>query len=97
MKPDQEPDEKPERMRLLCSKCKRWVEANSVGPRYLFMDGCGVLPPPSPEAIKARAVSATFMQRHMVGCRSFVAAIYESDPDWAALDEINREDENNAV
>lgn len=98
VKPNQEPDEAPQRMRLVCSKCKRWVETSSDGPRYLFMQDCGVLPPPTPGAIKAGAVSASFMRRHMTGgCVSFVAAVYGSDPEWSSLDEANREDENNAV
>ena len=99
MTPEQEPDEKPERMRLLCSKCKRWVEASSEGPRYLYMHDCGVLPPPSTEVVKAARVSATFMQRHTShsGCGAFVGAIYESDPRWATLDEANREDDNHAA
>jgi hypothetical protein len=100
MTPEQESDEKPERMRLLCFKCKRWIEASSDGPRYLYMHDCGVLPTPSPEAVKAARDSATFMRKHMShsdGCGAFVGAIYESDPRFTTLDEANREDESHAA
>lgn len=86
---EQEEIERPKPMRLLCMKCNHRVESTSDGPRYLVMDGCGVLPPPSPEAIKARVLCARFFRKHSHGS---VRAIYESDPLWAALDDALREE-----
>ncbi len=97
MSPDQAPKEQPERLRLLCFGCKRWTEVSSEGPTYLFMDGLGAFSPPDAEAARARAESGGFMYRHMTTCKRTVAAIRESDPRWATLDETLRDYDHDPV
>jgi hypothetical protein len=96
---EQKATDGPQPMRLLCTKCMHWVETTSEGPRHLFMAGCGVLPPPSPEDIKARALTAKFMRKHMHGCKGSVRAVYQSDRIWTALEALDdafREDKSDA-
>ena len=96
IQPTHDADE-PRPIRMLCMGCKRWIGVSSDGPKYLFMDGLGAFPPPDKEAIEARAASGGFMHRHMTRCKRAIAAIHESDPRWATLDEANREYETDAA
>jgi hypothetical protein len=66
---------------------------------YVFTEaqGLGMFKPEDTESRKAGVASAGFMQRHMTTCKRAVAAIRQSDPGWATLDETLREDDTDAA
>jgi hypothetical protein len=99
------PDEPPERMRLLCSVCKRWLEVDSDELLSVFM--ASPLDEFTPEEKKIwRSVNVVgpFMRRHVAQClftaggpRGAMLAIHEPDPRWDTLDPDKQEDDDGAM
>lgn len=97
MKP-QLPDVPVEKMRLLCSVCKRWVETDSEELMHLFMKDMHGFTIPDKKIWRSINVIGPFMRRHIAQClfipggpRGMVHAIHLPDPQWNKLDREKEE------
>lgn len=87
------PDEPPKKIRLLCDVCGRWVEVNSLGLMYSFLDTLHGHFPEEREAWRAKDVAGPFVRRHISECGGCITGIHEDDERWNELSPANREDD----
>ena len=82
-----------EKVRLLCTVCKRWLETDNEEIMHLFMKGIHGFTIEDEKIWRSINVVGPFMQRHLAQClmipggpRGMVQGIHPPDPQWNKLD-----------
>jgi hypothetical protein len=75
------PDDPPIKLRLICDKCKNWIEVDNIGLMYTFLNG-GILEPDERFGPRLN-IAGPFMARHL-GHGGSISAFNEEDVRWNA-------------